>query len=192
MTVEGIIKQLASHLAGIGFISKSGALAQVSNVASGAGTGVMVSAQVHPFNTGQMVSISPDKKESGIAFWRASPTRITNQNPWLHQQENELILTVWANGVKTKHGPDTDFIQLVRNHFHNYRVNLEPGSPIRTANLEFQTDSFGENVAGYGWDDSVLRYHEAPNQLFQIRFRLYLTVGKGCSTPTVNVVNPAC
>ena len=192
MTFEAIIKQLASQVSALGFISKCGALAQISNTTAGTGSGVLVSAQVHPFNSPGMVSISPDRKESGISFFRAQPTRITNQNVWLRQQENDVLLTVWVNGDKTKAGPDVDYSMLIQNALKRYRVQIEQGSPIRTATIEVLGDSLGEIVTGFAWDGANFRYHEHPHKLFQIRLKITCNVAQGCSTATVQVINPAC
>lgn len=192
MTFEAIIKQLSGQLYRLGFLSKCAGLAQVSNTTAGTGTGQIVSAQVWPFNTGGMVSISPDRKESGICFFRASPTRITNQNVWLRQQENDVTLVVWINGDKAKPGPDADYSIIIQNHLKKYRIELEAGSPIRTATIDILGDSLGEVVTGYGWDASGFKYHESPHQLFQVRLRVTSTVAQGCHTATVNVINPSC
>lgn len=190
--MEEIIKQLALRVSELGFISKSGALAQVSTATTNGANGVFVAARIAPFNKPGMQYLSPDKNESGIAFWQSSATKVIRQDVYLRWQENDITLTMWINGDRVKNSDPGALLFNAVQVIQNYRITLEVGSPIRMANIDLLGDSFGDVVSGFGWDDTKFKYHEAPHALFQVRFRLSLMVSTGCSTPTYQIINPAC
>lgn len=190
--MEEIIKELALLVGRLPFVSRSGALAQISNATAGANNGTFVMARIAPFDKAGMQYIGPDKKEMGIAFWQSGPTKVSRQDVWLRGQENELTLTVWVNGERVKEAQASDYIGSVVQAIRNYRIPIADGSPIRMAEIEFQGDSYGEIVTAYGWDGLNFKYHEQPHSLFQVKFKLTTMVSSGCSDATYAVINPYC
>ena len=190
--IEGAIKELAKRIAQLGFISKSGALAQVSNTTAGTGTGSFVMAQVYPFDKPGMAYVSPDKSETGIAFWQCGPTKVTRQDGYLNACENDLTLTVWVNGDRVKNGSQSAFSAEIYAALNRFRIPVEDGSPVRMAEITPNGDTLGDRVQGFGWEALTLKYDELPHVLFQVKFKLFTLVSSGCQTQTYQVINAAC
>jgi hypothetical protein len=192
MTFEAIIQEYSKAVIESGFVSKVGGLAQVANVSTAGGNQTIVSAKLFPFESGTYSTISPDKKETGIAFWRASPTRITRQSAYLSEHQNTVTLTVWVNGDKVKLSSDMDAVMYLQKLIAGYSPQIDSNSPYRKVSMEFIGDSLGEVVTGYGWDGLNFKYHEHPHRLFNLQFRFSAFVGAGCATPTFHIVSPVC
>lgn len=193
MIIEAIITELATRIGQTGFISQSGGMAQeVKRTVNGA-LKIDLQAHVYPFVTGKAVNISPDAKESGIAFWSVGPTRIVNQNAWVSSWENDVILTGWINGNRIASGQCADAEFAVIQAVKGSRFVPGEGSPLRAVTIDFTGDNQGQAVGSrYGWDDAQFQYGAAPYRLFEHRFRLTYFVGNGCCTAPVEVLQPAC
>lgn len=192
MTFEAIIQDYCKAVMECGFVSKCGGLAQVGNVSTPGGNQTVVIANIYPFETGTYSTISPDKKETGIAFWRASATRVTKQNAYLSEHENTLTLTVWVNGDKVKLSSAMDAKLFLQRLISRHKLTIDQNSPYRSVSVEFIGDSTGEVVTGYGWDGLAFKYHEQPHSLFNLQFRFTAFVAAGCATPTAHIVSPVC
>lgn len=188
MILEGILKEMALRVHGLGFISKAGALVYEATATTG---GIMTNAQVAPFTDPKLVDVSPDSRETGVCFFKAGATRVTNQDSFLTTRENEVVFTGWINGDRVKTS-DTDIEEQIVKALRSYRVPIQAGSPIRMAEIEYLGDNAGEVVNRWGWDKGTLRYQEPPHILSQHRFRIEYVVSSGCYSQTVEVVNPAC
>lgn len=192
MILESIIKQMAQQVASLGFISKSGGLLQEVNTTAGASEAIMTWAQVAPFTSGKMEDVSPDKTERGISFFKVGPTRITRQDTWLTQRENEVVFTCWLNGNRVKEQGDTIAEEAIVKALRLYKVRIEQGSPIRLFEIEYTGDNQGEAINRWGWESKMLQYNQLPHKLFQHKFLLRYTVATGCVNQTIDIINPAC
>lgn len=190
MILEGILKEMANRVYGLGFISKSGALAFEANATNGVDS-IAVSAQLAPFTDSKLMDVGPDSSETGISFFKALPTRITSQDSWLTTRENEVLFTAWINGDRVKTS-DADIEEQIVKALRTYRVPIEQGSPIRMAEIEYLGDNAGESINRWGWEKKTLRYNEPPHKVFQHRFRIQYVVSSGCYSQTVQVINPSC
>jgi hypothetical protein len=190
--IEQIIKEMALKVASVGFVSKSGGLMQEANTTAGNGDVIMTLAQVAPFASNALIDVSPDRNESAISFFRASPTRIVRQDTYLTLRENDLTFTCWINGNKTSEEPGTSAEEMIVQALRSYRVPIGEGGPIRMAEIEYLGDNTGEQINRWGWENKMLRYNEAPHRLFQHRFKITYAVATGCYSQTVHVLNPAC
>lgn len=190
MILEGILKEMANRVYGLGFISKSGALAFEANATNGVDS-IAVSAQLAPFTDPKLMDVGPDSSETGISFFKALPTRITSQDSWLTTRENEVLFTAWINGDRVKTS-DADIEEQIVKALRTYRVPIEQGSPIRMAEIEYLGDNAGESINRWGWEKKTLRYNEPPHKVFQHRFRIQYVVSSGCYSQTVQVINPSC
>ena len=191
MILESIIKEMALRVYELGFLSRAGALVYESNVTAGDGEGIQTTAQVAPFTDPKLVDVSPASQDSGTCFFKAGPTRVTDQDSYLTTRENEIVFTCWINGDRTK-ADDTDIEETIVRALRLYRVPIKAGSPVRMAEIEYQGDSAGEPINRWGWEKKTLRYNEPPHKLFQHRFKITYMVSAGCYSQTVEVVNPAC
>jgi len=195
MILEGILKEMANRVYGLGFISKSGALVYEANATNG---GIMTNAQVAPFTDPRLVDVSPGGRENGISFFKAGATQVISQDSYLTIRQNDIVFTAWINGDRVKTS-DTDIEEQIVKVLRTYRVPIEQGSPIRMVEIEYLGDNegtisrYGNDVANrWGWDKGTLRYNEPPHILFQHNFRIKYVVSSGCYSQTVQVINPSC
>lgn len=191
MILEGIIKELATKVHSLGFVSRAGALLYESNASSGGADGIITSAQVAPFVGNKLVDVSPHAGETGTCFFRANATRVTGQDYFMSTRENEVVFTCWINGDRVK-ADGTDIEEKIVQALRSYRVPIQQGSPVRMVEIEYLGDSAGESINRWGWENKTLRYSEPPHLLFQHRFRITYIVSNGCYSQTVQVVNPIC
>lgn len=190
MTFNDIINQYAGAVYSTGLLSKCGGLAQVSNVSAAGTNQTVVIAPVYPFADAKQYTISPDSKESGIAFFRASATQITRQSAYLHERRNTVTLTVWINGDKVKQGDGFSAFALIQDTVRRFRPTLSDGQ-YRKVSMQ-PTGNVTDGIERYGWDGLKFKYHEAPHMLFNIEFQFQAWVSAGCATPTYQIVNPVC
>lgn len=191
MTFEGIVKQYAEAVYATGVVSKSMGLAQISSVSTPTGSGTIVTGEVYPFATGKRETISPDSKESGISFFRASAMQITKQSAFLNEMRTQITLTVWINGNKVKSNGEQDIQMMIADTVRKYQLTIPDGSQYRTIQLRLGNIT-NEGITGYGWDGLQFKYHEAPHQLFNIQFEFLAWVGSGCATPTFQIAGATC
>lgn len=191
MILEGIIKEMAIQVHGLGFVSKSGGILVEMNSTAGDGEAILTSAQVAPFTTTKLFDVSPHNTETGTSFFRVGPTRITNQDLYMSTRQNEVVFTCWVNGDRVKTN-DTDIEEQVVKALRNYRSPRPSGGPLRAVSIQYDGDNTGESINRWGWEKKTLRYNEPPHLLFQQRFTITYVVSTGCYSQTVQVVNPAC
>lgn len=191
MTFDSIVKQYAEAVYNTGVVSRCMGLAQVSNVATAGTTQTIVTGEVYPFNTGRRETISPDSKESGISFFRASAMQITKQSAFLSEMRNTLTLTVWINGEKVKSNGEQDIQMMLASTLKRFQPVIDSQSSFRRVSLD-TNEYASEGVQAYGWDGLKFKYNEAPHMLFNIQFQFQAWVSAGCSTPTYNVISPVC
>jgi hypothetical protein len=191
-TLESILKGLANNLAGLGFISKAGGLLQETTISTSGGNSVRTSAQVSPFSTGRLVDVCPDKNETCVTFFQAGATRVTRQDMYIMQLENEITLTGWINGnrigIEPMQDPELQIIGAIR----KARFAAEEGSPLRCIEIDFTADGEPLNVSRWGWDKPEFQYGGHPHRLFQHKFKVSYILATGCASQSVHVLNPAC
>ena len=190
--LENIIKSMANQVKALGFISKAGGLLSEANTTAGAGESIMTWAQVAPFLSGKMEDVSPDKNETGVSFFRVGPTRITRQDTYLTQRENEVVFTCWINGNKVREAEGSSAEEAIVVALRLFKVPITEGSPIRLFEIEYAGDNMGESINRWGWENKMLQYNQPPNKLFQLKFLLRYTVATGCMNQTIDILNPAC
>lgn len=187
-----IVKQIALQIYGLGLFSKVGALASEYSATLGDSQALYVAAQVAPFASQTAETLSPSAAERGICFFQASATRVLRQDVFLRQCENDLTFTFWANGGRLSGTQDGTLETQIINAVRSVRVAIPEGSPIRTLEIQHTGDLFGESANRWGWEGKMLQFNLPPHKIGQIRFRVTYTVGTGCYSQTVEVVNPAC
>ena len=190
--LENIIKSMAIQVKSLGFISKAGGLLHEVNTTAGAGESIMTWAQVAPFSSGKMEDVSPDKNETGVSFFRVGPTRITRQDTYLTQRENEAVFTCWLNGNKVREAEGSSAEEAIVAALRLFKVQITQGSPIRLFEIEYAGDNTGEAVNRWGWENKMLQYNQHPHKLFQLKFTLRYMVATGCMNQTIDILNPAC
>ena len=108
MIIESIIQALSQRVYDLGFVSKVGGLAREIMVSAAGVNRRVVTAAIAPFSDNRVFELSPDGKESGIAFFIAGPTRVIRQDVYTMTLENELVLYGWLNGDLVKGDQTTD------------------------------------------------------------------------------------
>ncbi len=187
MIIPDIIKQLASKIGELGYISQAGGMVQEIQ----RNGKIDVQALVYPFASDKPVNISPDARESGITFFQVGPTRVLDSNIWYDTQENELILTGWLNGNRlTEVHAAEQGIKAVLSYF---RYTKTEGSPVRQLTVEFAGDNEGQPIGDrWGWTEPTFQYGAAPYRFFQHRYKLTYFLSRGCAPSGVNVLQPSC
>ncbi len=191
MTFDSIIKQYAGAVYSTGIVSKAMGLAQVSNVSANGAAQTIVTGEIFHFATGKHETISPDSRESGISFFRASAMQITRQSAFLSELRNTVTLTVWINGDKVKPNGEQDLQMFILSTLQKFTPAIDANSSFRKVSLT-PSNNVIEGVPAYGWDGLKFKYHERPHVLFNLEFQFQAWVSAGCNTPTFNVTHPVC
>lgn len=192
MIFESIIKEMSLKVSALGIFSKCGGLLHESNASAGDGDGVLLMAQVAPFSGKDMVYVSPSHNDSGVCFFQAQPTQITNQDVYLTQRQNEVIFTGWVNGKKVTKDYGASISETVCAALRSFRPALETGSPVRMVEIELQGIDHSDIGENWGWNRPEFQYNLPPHEAFQIRLRVTTIVSNGCTNQTYHILNPAC
>lgn len=190
--LEAILKGLANRINGLGFVSKAGGLLAETTIVGTAQTIIRTAAQIAPFADGKLVDVSPDKGDTVNTFFTAGSTRVTRQDVYLMQMENEVTLTGWVNGNRVSRSELASPEFAILSALQKSVVELTEGSPIRSVEIEFIGDNEGQSISRWGWDKPEFQYGASPHRIFQQRYRVSYTVSRGCADQSVHVLNPSC
>lgn len=190
--LEGALKGLAIRIKDAGFVSKSGGLLQETTISTGGGNVVRAAAQVAPFVDGKLVDVSPNGNDTVITFFQATATRVTRQDVYLMQCENEVTITGWINGNRVVMNDNADPELAIINIIRKARFEPESGSALRSIEIDFVGDNEGGVLSRWGWDKPEFQYGAYPHRFFQHKFRVSYTIATGCATQSVQILNPAC
>ncbi len=190
--LESAIKGLAVRIKDAGFVSKSGALLQETTISTAGSNTVRAAAQIAPFADGKLVDVSPSGNDTVITFFQASATRVTRQDVYLMQCENEVTITGWINGnrvgMNDNADPELEIIKIIR----KAKFTPDDGSPLRSIEIDFVGDNEGATLSRWGWDRPEFQYGGYPHRFFQHKFKFVYTLSTGCATQSVQILNPAC
>lgn len=191
--LESILKGLATRINDTGFVSKSGGLLQETTISAQGANIVRASAQVAPFADNKLYSLSPDAKDTCITFFQAGATRVVRQDMYIMMLENDITITGWINGERLGMNdfadPELEVLKIIR----KARFKMQDGSPLRSVEIDFQTDSGSDiPVSRWGWDKPEFQYGASPHRFFQHKFKISYCVASGCATQSVQILSPAC
>ena len=188
MIIPEIIKDLATRIANLGFVSLSGGV--VSDLKNG--DKISPFGQVYPFTNGPKF-FSPDANQTAITFFKVGPTSERNSNTYISQWENEIKLIGWINGKRINDAECLDAQMQILQAVRQARLTPSDGSPLRTVDITFSGDNEGQPIGQeYGWNDVSFQYGIYPYRLFELRFKLIYNVASGCNTSPIDVLKPIC
>lgn len=191
MIIESIIQALSQRVYDLGFVSKVGGLAREIMVSAAGVNRRIVTAAIAPFSDNRAFELSPDRKESGVAFFIAGPTRVIRQDVYTMTLENELVLYGWLNGDLVKGDQTTDPELLILSKIRKANFATEEGHPVRRIEVDY-VGGQEPDFARFGWDDTIFQYGAFPHRLFRHQFRCSYVVSTGCSTASVTVAGAVC